>query len=158
MNNKMRPSEVISGKTGDLYVKVKDTRYHCFHFKEIEHNLEYHKGVVAMLGRQMDGHKINGMEGKYKGKGYYRFSELRKLAEDYKNGGPAPIYEMEVINEDPSTSAGVQRILLKDCMPDSDILAKLNVDEDFLEEDLEGTFDDFEILEMFNGDMDGRIE
>lgn len=156
--NILRPVEVISGKEGDVYVKIGANRYHYMHMTEIEATLEYQKGEVPMLGRKMTGHKINGMNGSYKGKGYYRFSEERKLAEAYKNGEAAPIWEIEITNVDQSTSAGVQRVVLKDCMPDSTVIGKANASEEFLEEDFEGTFDDFEIVESFSSSMDGYIE
>lgn len=157
-NNILRPCEVISGKEGDVYVKIGDSRYHYMHITEIEATIEYEKGEVPMLGRKMTGHKINGMSGEYKGKGYYRFTEERKLAETYKNGSGAPIFEIEITNVDESTTAGVQRVVLKDCMPDSLVLAKANAGEEFLEEDIEGTFDDFEIVESFSSSMDGYLE
>lgn len=159
MSNTLRPAEVISGKTGEVYLSLNGSRYHLMHVTEIEATIEYEKGEVKMLGRKMTGHKINGMNGSYKGKGYYRFSELRKAAEDYKNGtAGSPIYEIEITNVDESTSAGVQRAILKDCMPDSDVLAKVDAGSEFLEEDIEGTFDDFEIPDSFSSDMDGYIE
>lgn len=156
--NLLRPVEVISGKEGDVYVKIGANRYHYMHLKEIEATVEYQKGEVPMLGRKMTGHKINGMSGSYKGSGYYRFSEERKLAEAYKNGAAAPIWEIEITNVDQSTTAGVQRVVLKDCMPDSTVLGKANAEDEFLEEDFEGTFDDFEIVESFSSSMDGYIE
>lgn len=158
MGNTLRPCEVLSGKEGEVYIKIGDTRYNCMHITEMEATIEYEKGDVPILGRKFTGHKINGMNGAYKGKGYYRFSEFAAAAEAYKNGGKAPLYEIEITNVDESTTAGIQRVVLKDCMPDSDVLAKVNASEEFLECDIEGTFDEFEIVEMFDSSMDGYIE
>lgn len=158
MSNVMRPAEVFSGKSAEVYLALNDVRYHCMHITEIEATIEYEKGDVPMLGRRMTGHKINGISGSFKGKGYYRFSELREAAEAYKNGSPAPIYEIEISNTEDGTTAGTQRVVLKDCMPDSQILAKADAGSEFLEEDIEGTFDEFEIVESFNSDMEGYIE
>lgn len=156
--NILRPAEVIAGKEGDVYLSLNGTRYHCMHITEIEAVIEYEKGDVPMLGRRMAGHKINGMNGSYKGKGYYRFSELKLAAEQYKKGGGAPIYDIEITNVDESTTAGIQRVVLKDCMPDSEVLAKADAGSEFLEEDIEGTFDDFSIEDAFSSEMDGYIE
>lgn len=156
--NTLRPAEVISGKEGDVYVKINGNRYHYMHLVDIEAILEYSKGDVPILGRLMDGHKINGAKGTYKGKVYYRFSEEREVAEAFKNGGPAPLMEIEITNLDQSTMAGVQRAVLKDCMPDSVVLAKLAAGDEFLEEDFEGTFDDFEIPDKFDSNYDGYLE
>lgn len=158
IKNNMRPNEVLSGKSGDVYASIGGRRYHFMHITEIEATLEYEKGDVPMLGRRMTGHKINGCNGKYKGKGYYMFSELRALAEAYKNGGAAPVYDIEITNVEEGTLAGTQRVWLKDCMPDSDVLAKADAGSEFLEEDIEGTFDEFEMPERFSSGMDGYIE
>ena len=154
MANTLTPSKVIAGKSGDVYMTIIGengvrTRYHCMHITEIEATIEYEKGDVPMLGRRMTGHKINGMSGAYKGKGYYRFSEIRKADEAYKNGGSAPIYEIEIANEEDGTDAGIQKVVLKECMPDSNVLAKADTGSEFLEEDIEGTFDDFVIDSTF---------
>ncbi len=156
--NPMRPNEAISGKAGDIYVKIGNNRYHYMHVTEIEATIEYEKGEVPMLGRTMTGHKINGAKGSYKGKGYYRFSEERAAAEAYKNGEGAPIFEIEITNVDKSTIAGTQRAILKDCMPDSVVLAKADANSEFLEEDIEGTFDDFDIPDKFSSDLEGYVE
>lgn len=154
----MRSIEAQSGKEGEVFIKIGGRRYNCMHVTEIEALVEYEKGEVKRLGARMTGHKINGMAGTYKGKGYYRFDELRMAAEAYKNGAAAPIYEIEITNYDKSSTAGLHRVVLKDCMPDSDVLAKVNAGEEFLEEDIEGTFDDFEIVKKFSSNLDGYIE
>ena len=158
ITNNMRPNEVLAGKSGDVYALLNGTRYHLMHVTEIEATIEYEKGDVPMLGRRMTGHKINGANGSYKGKGYYRFSEFRLAAEEYANGGAAPVYEIEIVNEEKGVGAGRQRVVLKDCMPDSDILAKADASSEFLEEDIEGTFDAFSIEEAFDSSMDGYVE
>ncbi len=156
--NTMRPIEVFSGKSGDVFMSLNGKRYHLMHLTEIEATIEYEKGDVPMLGKRMTGHKINGMNGSYKGKGYYRFSELKLAAEAYKDGGGAPFYDIEITNMEEGTGAGTQRVVLIDCMPDSEVLAKVDAGSEFLEEDIEGTFDDFSIDETFSSDMPGYIE
>lgn len=158
IKNNMRPNEVLSGKSGDVYATINGKRFHFMQITEIEATLEYEKGDVPMLGRRMTGHKINGCNGSYKGKGYYMFDELRLMAEEYKNGGAAPVYDIEITNVEEGTLAGVHRAWLKDCMPDSDVIAKADAGSEFLEEDVEGTFDDFSIEESFNSDMPGYAE
>ena len=58
---------------------------------------------------------------------------------------------MVVENEDPSSAAGKQSILLIGCNLDSVVLAKLDGDsDDPLDEDVDYTFEDFDILTPFN--------
>ena len=138
--NTMRPIEVFSGKSGDVFMSLNGKRYHLMHLTEIEATVEYEKGDVPMLGKRMTGHKINGMNGAY------------------KDGGGAPVYDIEITNVEEGTGAGTQRVVLIDCMPDSEVLAKVDAGSEFLEEDIEGTFDDFSIDETFSSDMPGYIE
>ena len=56
---------------------------------------------------------------------------------------------MTVVNEEPASSIGKQTVVLYNCNIDSVILAKLDTDSDSLEEDLDFTFDDFDILDSF---------
>ncbi|GAE89530.1 hypothetical protein JCM21531_3067 [Acetivibrio straminisolvens JCM 21531] len=58
---------------------------------------------------------------------------------------------MVVENDDPASAAGKQSILLIGVNLDSSILTKLDGDsDDPLDEDVEFTFEDFEILTPFN--------
>ena len=58
-------------------------------------------------------------------------------------------FDIQVTNEDPTSSIGAQTVLLKDCNLDSVVLASFDVDADVLEEDLDFTFSDADLLEKF---------
>ena len=59
-------------------------------------------------------------------------------------------FEIQVTNEDPTSSVGRQTVILKECNLNSIILAKFDADAEFLDEDIEFTFDDFAIPEVFH--------
>lgn len=145
----MKAAEAISAKEGEVYMTLSGKRFHCIHMTEIEATLDIKKGEVNRLNAKMTGHKMVGMTGKYKGKQYIIESEMRKALKIWKDGGVAPVTEIEMINADASSSSGSQTVVLKDCMSDSYVLSKLDANGEFLEEDVEGTFDDWEIPEGF---------
>ncbi|MEM5780335.1 MAG: phage tail tube protein, partial [Bacillota bacterium] len=59
-------------------------------------------------------------------------------------------FDLVVENDDPSSAAGKQVILLSGVNLDSTVLTKLDGDsDDPLEEDVDFTFEDFEILTGF---------
>lgn len=58
-------------------------------------------------------------------------------------------FDIQVTNEDPTSSIGAQTVLLKDCNLDSVVLASFDVDADVLEEDVDFTFSDADLLEKF---------
>ena len=53
-------------------------------------------------------------------------------------------------NEDPTSSVGRQTVILKNCLTKGGILTKFDADAETLEEDIEGTFDDWEMPEKFS--------
>ena len=54
-----------------------------------------------------------------------------------------------MVNEDPTSTVGRQTVLLIDCNIDKVVLAKFDADADYLEEDLDFTFEDFKLVEKF---------
>ena len=52
-------------------------------------------------------------------------------------------------NEDPTSSVGRQTVILKDCNIDGGILTKFDADAEYLDEDMDFTFEDFEMPEAF---------
>ena len=67
----------------------------------------------------------------------------------YKKTGELTPFEIQVSNEDPSSSAGRQTITHTGCLIDTITLAKFNADDELLDEDLSGTFDDWDMPEEF---------
>lgn len=61
-----------------------------------------------------------------------------------------PTFDIQVANEDPTASVGRQTIILKNCLTKGGILAKFDADAETLDEELEGTFDDWEMPETFS--------
>ena len=76
---------------------------------------------------------------------------FREQLAEWKRTGVDAYFDMVVENSDPASSAGTQTILLSDVNLDSTVLAMLDGDsDDPLQEDVDFTFEDFEILSAFN--------
>ena len=67
----------------------------------------------------------------------------------YKDTGEDTYFEMQITNEDPTSSAGRQTVVLVDCNIDGGILAKFDADGEYLDEDMDFTFEDFKMPEKF---------
>ena len=76
-------------------------------------------------------------------------SIMRDILLKYKDTGKFAYFDIQVTNEDPSSSVGRQTVILKDCLVEGGVLAKFESGADYLEEEMSGTFDDFEIPEKF---------
>ena len=61
---------------------------------------------------------------------------------------------MQITNEDPSSAAGKQTVVLIGCNIDGGVLAKFDADGEYLDEDMDFTFEDFSMpdkFELLNG-------
>jgi hypothetical protein len=104
---------------------------------------------VPILGKTGKGNKATGWKGKGSATFHYNTSVFRQMMLDYKETGQDTYFEMQITNEDPTSDAGRQTIILKDCNIDGGILAKFDSDSDYLDEDMDFTFDDFSMPESF---------
>lgn len=56
---------------------------------------------------------------------------------------------MQITNDDPTSAAGRQTMIFYDCNTDGGVLAKFDADGEYLDEEIEGTFEDFSMPEAF---------
>lgn len=153
-NITMNARDAIAAKMAQCYMTINGSRYNFANMIDLEVSIEKTKAQVPRLGAIMVGHKSCGMEGTFSGTMHYNQSVMRKLMEDYKNTGEDVYFEMQIDNDDPTSGAGSQSVILYDCNTDGGILAKFDADGEYLDEEIEGTFEDFSIPESFT-ELDG---
>lgn len=118
--------------------------------KNIESTVEKAKSEIKAIGKRMTGHKTTGGNGTGSMTLYYLTPLFRDMIKQWKETGVDVYFDMVVENDDPESSAGKQSVLLIGCNLDSTILAKLDGDsDDPLDEDVDFTFEDFDILTPF---------
>ena len=71
------------------------------------------------------------------------------MMHDYKQSGKDAYFEIQIINDDPTSKVGKQEVILLDCNIDGGILAKFDANGEYLDEEMEFTFDDFTIKQEF---------
>lgn len=145
----MHAKDAIRGNTGECYVTIDGERYHMMTLKKISAELEYSNGEVPRLGANMMGHKEGIAKGTWTASGYYGTPMLRRCLLDYKETGIFPEINIQIINEDMTSAAGRQSAIIKECLIDKAILATLDAEEEFIEEEISDTFDDWELPEEF---------
>ena len=145
----MKARDTIAAKLAECFITIGSRRYNFMQMIDMEVSIEKTKSSVPRLGAIMVGHKSCGMEGKFSGTAHYNQSVMRQLLLDYKNTGVDTYFEMQITNDDPTSAAGRQTIVLYDCNTDGGILAKFDADGEYLDEEIEGTFEDFSIPESF---------
>lgn len=117
--------------------------------KNLEATAEIEKTDVYTLGKRGAQHKPNGWTGSGSLTIFYVTSLFRQMAIQYIKTGKPVYFDMTVTNNDPGSSIGPQTTVLKNCTLDSVILAKFDVESEVLDETVDFTFDDVDILDAF---------
>ena len=145
----MHAKDAISGSLAECFVTIGENRYNFMQAIDLEAKLEKTKVEVPILGKTGKGNKANGWKGTGSATFHFNTSIFRQLMKRYKDTGEDIYFDIQVSNEDPTSSVGRQTVILKDCNIDGGILAKFDADADYLDEEMDFTFEDFEMPETF---------
>ena len=145
----MHAKDTVSASLAECYVTLEGKRYNLMQAINLEANFEKNKTEVPILGKTGKGNKATGWTGTGSATFHYNTSVFRMLMYRYKETGEDVYFDIQVTNEDPTSAVGRQTVILKDCNVDGGILAKFDADAEYLDEDMDFTFEDFEIPEQF---------
>lgn len=150
----LKAGDTISGQeaVASMLVKAPDgstSVENAFWAKNLEATVQVEKTDVYTLGKRGAQHKPNGWSGSGNMTIYYITSLFRKMALQYIKTGVPAYFDLTVTNSDPGSSVGTQTVILKNCTLDSVIVAKFDVESEVLDESVEFTFDDVDILDEF---------
>lgn len=145
----MNAKDAISASLAECFVTIEGRRYNFMQAINLEANFEKTKSEVPILGKTGKGNKSTGWSGSGSATFHYNTSIFRKLMYKFKETGEDIYFDIQVTNEDPTSSVGRQTVVLKDCNIDGGILAKFDADGEYLDEDMDFTFEDFEMPEEF---------
>lgn len=148
-NITMKAKDTISAKLAECFITINNNRYNFMQAINFEAKFEKTKTEVPILGKTGNGNKSTGWKGTGSATFHYNTSIFRQMMQDYKNTGEDIYFEIQVTNEDPSSSAGRQTVVFMDCNIDEGILAKFDADGEYLDEDMDFTFEDFKMPETF---------
>lgn len=150
MSNVMNAKDAVSASLAECFITIEGNRYNFMQAINLEANFEKNKTEVPILGKTGKGNKTTGWKGTGKATFHYNTSIFRELLYRYKNTGEDIYFDIQVTNEDPTSSVGRQTVILKDCNLDGGLLTKFDADAEYLDEDINFTFEDFEIPEKFS--------
>ena len=145
MGQFMNAGDAVHGSLAKCYVTIEGKRYNFMQLIDFEAVVDKKKTEIPILGQTGKGHKACGWKGTFRGRAHYNQPVLRQYLAEYKKTGRDVYFDIEVTNDD-----GLRQVVvLKDCCTDGGVLAKFDVNAQFLEEGITGTFDDFEIRTAF---------
>ena len=145
----MKAKDTISAALAECFVTVGTRRYNFMQAINIEAKFEKTKTEVPILCKTGKGNKATGWKGTGSATFHYNTSIFRQMLLDYKESGQDTYFEIQITNEDPTSEVGRQTIILKDCNMDGGILAKFDADAEYLDEEMDFTFEDFSMPETF---------
>ena len=152
----MHAKDNVSASLAECFVTIGDERFNFMQAINLEATFEKKKTEVPILGQTGRGNKSTGWAGTGSATFHYNTSIFAKLMEHYKDTGEDIYFDIQITNEDPTSASGRQTVILKDCNIDSALLAKFDADAEYLDEDMDFTFEDFEIPEVFTH-LDGMV-
>ena len=148
-NITMKAKDAISAKLAECFATIGNNRYNFMQAINFEANFEKTKAEVPILGKTGTGNKATGWKGTGSATFHYNTSIFREMMLKYKETGEDIYFEIQVTNEDPTSAAGRQTLVFVDCNIDGGILAKFDADGEYLDEDMDFTFEDFKMPETF---------
>lgn len=146
----LQAKDTISGREGTAFAQINGKNEEMFYIKTLEAKIEKQKAEIKTLGSRATQHKTSGWSGTGSMTIYYMTALFRQMMLDYIKTGKDTNFTINVTNADPTSSVGTQTIMLKNVNLNSVVMAKLDTESDVLEEELEFTFDDVDILSNFN--------
>lgn len=146
----MHAKDTIFAALAECYCDINGIRYNFMQMINLEANFEKNKTEVPLLGKPGKGNRASGWTGTGSATMHYNQSVFRKMMEHYKDTGEDVYFTTVITNNDPTSAAGTQTTTLIDCNIDGGLLAKFDADGEYLDEDMDFTFEDFSIDTEFN--------
>jgi hypothetical protein len=141
---------VLNGAAGEAYITMGTQRRPFMELVNIEATVEKNKEEVPILGRMNKGNKTTGATCTGSATIHKMSTDFAQYMYNFLQTGEDIYFDISVTNNDPTTSLGEQRIILKNCNMDSAIITSLDADDSVLDEDIDFTFEGFEINSAFN--------
>lgn len=150
MQKVMQAKDAVSAKLAECFVTIEDNRYLLMQGKKFEAKFEKQKQKVSILGKTGQGNKTTSWNGTGTMTVYQNTPIFNELMLRFKNTGEDIYFDVQITNYDPTSAAGRQTMIFKGCNIDGGVLASFDADGEFLEQDIDFTYEDFEMPEKFN--------
>lgn len=149
MSTVMKAKDAVYASLAQCFITIEGNRYLFMQAINLEAKMDKTKTKVPILGKTGKGNKASGWEGTGSATFHYNTSIFREMLKKYKDTGEDVYFDIQISNEDPTSAVGRQTIILRDCNVDGGILAKFDANGEYLDEDMDFTFEDWEMPETF---------
>ena len=146
----LQAEDTINGREGVATAVIDGRTIELMELVNITATVDKNKTEFKALGQRNTQNKTTGWSGTGSASVRYISSRWGKLMQQYAKTGKDTYFTIVITNEDPASSTGKQRVQLLGCNIDGIDLAKLDIDSEILDQDINFTFSDFNILDEFN--------
>lgn len=146
----LQAEDCVNGREGVATAEIDGKVVELMELANINITIEKEKTEFKAMGTRNTQNKATGWKGTGSMNVRYVSTIWAKLMERYVKKGIDTYFTIVVTNEDPGSATGKQVIQVLGCNLDSVDIAKLDVDAEILDQDVDFTFNDFNILNSFS--------
>lgn len=139
IENAMNTKDAVLAKFATVFCTIGDNRYAMAMAKDFEAKANVSTKEVPKLGSVITGHKATGVKLSVKMTIYKCTEIFDDLIEDFIKTGILPTFDIQISNEDPSSSVGASTKIYNDVVLDGDVLLSIaKSGDDFIEQEING--------------------
>lgn len=142
--------DALNGKQGKAIATINGQNQELFGAKKVQTDAEFQESDFKVIGTTQVQTKTTGVKMTGTMTIYYGTPLFIKMVQDYKKTGKMTFFNLQVENNDPSTSVGKQTVVYYNCKLSKIPLSILDADADFLEEEVGFSYTDVEVLDWFH--------
>lgn len=146
----LQAEDAVNGREGVATAEIEGKVVELMELSNITITADKTKTEFKAMGQRNTQNKTTGWKGTGKATVRYISSRWAKMLQTYAKTGKDTYFTIVVTNQDPGSATGKQVIQILGCNLDSLDLAKLDIDSEILEQEVNFTYNDFNILTSFN--------
>lgn len=145
----LQSGDTVNGREGYATAVIDGKVVELMELANITATVEKNKEDFRAMGTRNTQNKTTGWTGSGSANVRYVSSRWGQMLQTYVKKGIDTYFTINIVNEDPGSKTGAQTVQLLGCNIDSADIAKLDVDSDILDQDIDFTFTDFNITRTF---------
>ena len=145
----LQAEDAVNGREGVATAEIDGKIVELMELSNITITVDKTKSEFKAMGTRNTQNKTTGWKGTGSATVRYISTRWARLLQNYAKTGKDTYFTIVVTNQDPGSATGKQVIQVLGCNLDGMDIAKLDIDSDTLEHDIEFTFNDFNILNSF---------
>ena len=136
--------DLINGRFGEAVADIEGERVTLFFLKNITAKVDIDRTDIPRLGTPINLSTGGDAKGTWEATMYSHTKAFRKIAKRYMHERKETSIDIILTQDDPNFAQGSDTVILKNCYLETTTIFQLDVEASELEEDISGTFENFE--------------